>query len=156
MKKLFIVLFAIMMATAAHAQFYAGGSLGFSSNGNSKSSVFSFQPEVGYVINDQFAVGATLELTAFTGGNTIGFAPYARYNFLKIGKVSIFADGSFMFSKTKNADAVWEIGIYPGLSLPLNEKLSLVAHVGELSYNSGNVFTLGIDNTISTGLYYNF
>ena len=146
MKKLFIVLFAIMMATAAHAQFYAGGSLGFSSNGNSKSSVFSFQPEVGYVINDQFAVGATLELTAFTGGNTIGFAPYARYNFLKIGK-----------DKRRVLHyAVGEIGIYPGLSLPLNEKLSLVAHVGELSYNSGNVFTLGIDNTISTGLYYNF
>ena len=155
MKKLFIVLFAIMMATAAHAQFYAGGSIGFSSNGNSKTSVFSVSPEVGYVLNDKFAVGAELTLSAFTGGNTIGFAPYARYTFLNIGKVSIFADGAFSFSKTKNIDAVWEIGVYPGLSIPLDPRLSLVAHVGALAYNSGNVFKVGLDNSISTGLYYN-
>ena len=157
MKKLLVVLFAIMMATAVYGQkFYAGGSLGFTSNSNSKTSTFSVRPELGYVINDKFSVGAELILSAYTGGNTIGFKPYARYNMLTIGKVTFFADGAFAFNKAKNYDATWEIGVYPGISFALDKKLSLVGHVGALSYSSANDLKFNLNNSISTGLFFHF
>ena len=157
MKKVILVLFAIMMASAAYAQkFYAGGSIGMTSNSNTKTSTFTVKPELGYVINDKFAVGAELLLSAYTGGNTIGFSPYVRYTMFKVGKVAFFSDGAFLFSKAKNADATWEIGIYPGISIPLDNKISFVAHLGELSYSSGNQMTFSLTNAVATGLYFHF
>lgn len=157
MKKLLVVLFAIMMATAVYGQkFYAGGSLGLASNSNSQTSSFSVMPELGYVINDKFSVGAELLLSAYTGGNTIGFKPYARYNMLTIGKVTFFTDGAIAFSKAKNYDALWEIGLYPGIAFAIDKKLSLVGHVGALSYSSSNDLKLYLNNSIATGLFFHF
>ena len=58
-----------------------GGQIGFnsvSSDGNSFS-LFSFQPEAGYFVIDNLAIGTSLGLTAVEGSTEFGIGPFVRY-----------------------------------------------------------------------------
>lgn len=89
MKKVFMTLAAVAAFSFANAQFFVGGSLGFSSeSGNKKEtwtstylgttttttseektpsySEFSFSPKVGYYLNDKLAVGIELGFTTYS------------------------------------------------------------------------------------------
>ena len=58
--------------------------------------------------------------------------------------------------KPKDYDGSWEIGLYPGIAAPISGKLSAVAHIGAIAYNSDTSFCIGLSNVASAGLYYSF
>ena len=180
MKKFLMTIAAAFAAVSMNAQVYVGGGLNLSStsyDGNSTSKI-TITPEVGYVLDENSALG--LGLAFGTSGKdatkqtVFGVNPYYRYNVVKTEKVNLFLDGSFTFMNYKgdgisNEDAKlneWSIGIRPGVAVALNDKLSFVSTMGLLGYKSSkpdggeatNTFGLMNFNTLGLnfGLYYNF
>ena len=171
-------------ALSANAQVYVGGGVGVgtsSYDGNSET-YFKIIPEVGYKLNENWAVGMTIgygETRAkfkdeFGKKNTekvkvFTVAPYARYNFAKFEKVNLFVDGTFAYQYENYAGTkinTFGVGLKPGVAVNLNEKLSFVAHVGFLGYENSKVKgdskstnSFGFDvsgEALSFGAYYNF
>lgn len=177
MKKILLTLAVAVSSIAASAQVYVGGEVGFWRDYDQNKTTFNLQPEVGYTLDEDWALGIALGYgyTYNDGAKTNAFtvAPYARYTFAKLGPVNLFLDGGFGFAtyKVKGADdsnTGWEIGIKPGVSVNLTDKLSFVAHCGFLGYrdsdddhpykyfgNDGLGFDLS-GNNLTFGLYYNF
>ena len=183
MKKIFAVALVAMMTMTVNAQVYVGGGVGLltsSYDGNSET-YFSILPEIGYNINEDWAVGiavgygeakskvnvAGVKVTEKV--KTFQIAPYARYTFAKFDKVNLFVDGSVGYSHVDYAGAKtnsFALGLKPGVAVNLNDKLSFVAHVGFLGYQndkvkgddkSTNTFGLNLDGSnLSFGVYYNF
>ncbi|MCR4583876.1 MAG: porin family protein [Prevotella sp.] len=183
MKKILMTLVAVAMATTMNAQWYVGGSVGFGSvkvAGGSSESTYKVIPEVGYNINDNWAVGVALgyqkgtcsfgnSLLDFTNFNTaevFAVSPYARYTFVNSDLVNVFIDGALDFGSIKDAGTTFQVGLRPGIALKASDKISLVAHIGFVGFNtfspkgdgkSSNAFGLSLDNsTASFGVYYNF
>ncbi|ADV44521.1 outer membrane beta-barrel protein [Bacteroides helcogenes] len=180
MKKIVLVLFALMAVVSVNAQVYVGGTLGLWHNDDADMTNFSIAPEIGYNINKKWAVGAELgyvhsntnvTLGNFSGSvktNAFAIAPYARYSFYENKLVRLFIDGGLGFSTYKvdvdGADATngFEIGVKPGLAIKLNNHFSLVAKCGFLGYRddymvgeNGYGFALTSEN-LSFGFHYEF
>ena len=183
MKKIFAIALVAMMTMTANAQVYVGGGVGLltsSYDGNS-ATYFSILPEIGYNINEDWAVGiavgygeakskvnvAGVKVTEKV--KTFQIAPYARYTFAKFDKVNLFVDGSVGYKHENFAGVktnTFAVGFKPGVAVNLNDKLSFVAHVGFLGYQndkvkgddkSTNTFGLNLDGSnLSFGVYYNF
>ena len=183
MKKIFAIALVAMMTMTANAQVYVGGGVGLltsSYDGNSET-YFSILPEIGYNINEDWAVGiavgygeakskvnvAGVKVTEKV--KTFQIAPYARYTFAKFDKVNLFVDGSVGYKHENFAGVktnTFAVGFKPGVAVNLNDKLSFVAHVGFLGYQndkvkgddkSTNTFGLNLDGSnLSFGVYYNF
>jgi hypothetical protein len=87
---------------------------------------------------------------------------------LKAGNIKLFLDGAVDIASVDLNDesySAWGIGIKPGVAYSLNEKFSLVAHMGFLGYQdaddeiSGVVqkgFGFNFSNNLSFGVYYAF
>jgi hypothetical protein len=104
---------------------------------------------------------------------TDGFeiAPYLRYTFVKWNMVNAFVDLGIDYAYTK-ADEVKVnaigAGVFPGLAVNLNDKISFVTKIGALSYVhattkrgdakvKGDEFNIGIDGSdLQFSVYYNF
>lgn len=179
MKK-FLLMAAMAIATlgASAQDWYAGGQLTFGRTTQETSGLKTTQvtvlPELGYNLTDNFAVGSVLGVSyRKTNGEektVFKVNPYARYSYFKNDKVSLFVDGGvdFGIGRAQGSTAVeYGIGLRPGISYNINKKLSLVAHVGFLGYQSGNrpakhngaPENWGLDlnsNNLMFGLYYNF
>ena len=183
MKKIFMTLAAVCVAATMNAQGYIGGGIGLQStshDGNTNTTI-KLMPEVGYNLNDSWALGIALgygenkntvkvnnvEVSEKT--KTFSVSPYARYTFAKFDKVNLFVDGGLEYNYSdRNDNTVKElaIGLKPGVAVTLNEKFSFVAHAGFLGWNnykSDNggdaVNTFGFDldgSNLSFGFYYNF
>lgn len=173
-------------AVSANAQWYIGGSFGLNFNKVNKDvdsqTTLTIAPEIGYNINDNWAVGAQVgfnmanQLHNATEANLTGtgftIAPYARYTFAKTGIASFFADGYVAFAssnyegrvKYDESGSIFSIGVRPGISLKASDKVSLVAILGNIGYTKasddlggGSNFGINADNNdISLGVYYNF
>lgn len=190
MKKILaFVAVAIMTLSASAQNWYVGGSLGVgkvtTGDGDDKVSTtaVSVLPEVGYNLNENWAVGTTIGVThTSTEGHkytAFGIAPYARYTYFRADIVSLFVDGGFGFSTGKNkykdddveisskSTNTFEIGFKPGVALTVNEKFGFVAHVGFLGYRGANkaakaagepeAWGLSLKgDDLSIGFYYNF
>lgn len=123
------LLLVLVLASAFHTadaqfnrgRFLAGGSLGFSSQKTNDISnrSFSFQPNVGFFVVDNLAIGADLSISVFSfeDGQTQSFSktqsfsfdPFVRY-YLKPG---IFGEGSVGFGKGKiESDQIGSSGDY--------------------------------------------
>ncbi len=179
MKKLFVLAVVAVMAVSASAQnWYLGGAFGYEhstvetdingANVKVKSDLFTIAPELGYNIDETWAVGATLNYTwAKDAYNRFAISPYARYTFFRTDNnlVSLFVDGGVGIGYLKpdegDSKCTWEIGFKPGLAVNLTEKFSLVAHVGFLGYQdlkeAGKTYGVNLDGrNITFGFYYNF
>lgn len=187
MKKILMIAVMAVAAVSANAQWYIGGSFGLNFTKATKDAdsqtTLNIAPEVGYNINDKWAVGAQVgfgmanNLTNGLEGNLTGtsftIAPYVRYTFAQTGIASFFADGYVGFSSTNfrgnakfdKSGSLFSIGVRPGVSLKASDKVSLVAILGNLGYSKysdevfggGSNFGINADNTdISLGVYYNF
>lgn len=180
MKKLFSLIAVAFVAMSVNAQVYVGGSLGINAwssqknAGDRSETTFSILPEVGYNLNDEWAVGTVIGYVSdkWTGVNGISesaftFNPYARYTYLKAGKVSLFVDGGVDFTTASKAD--WNelaIGLKPGLAVSLSDNISFVSHLGFIGYDvynpdgdDNNTSKFGLDlngNNLTFGLYFNF
>ena len=165
---------------SVNAQVYVGGSLGIDAwssqknAGDRSETTFTILPEVGYNLNDEWAVGTVIGYVSdkWVGVNGISesaftFNPYARYTYLKAGKVSLFVDGGVDFTTASKAD--WNelaIGLKPGLAVSLSDNISFVSHLGFIGYdvlnpdgddNNTSKFGLDLDgNNLTFGLYFNF
>lgn len=178
MKKIFMTLAAAVLAISASAQVYLGGAAGLTSvshDGNSTTN-FVIMPEIGYNLDDNWALGISVGYGESgkdaTKVKTFIVNPYARYTFAKFSKVNLFVDGGFSFENVDSKSLgykvnTWGIGLKPGVAVNLNEKFSLVAHLGYLGYESAkpdfdgakatNTFGLSVDaTTVNFGFYYNF
>lgn len=180
MKKIFMTLAAVCVAATMNAQVYVGGSLGINAwnsqenVGDKSETTFKILPEIGYNINDSWAIGTVIgyESDKWTGVNGMSesaftIAPYARYTFAKLGKVNLFLDGGFGFKTAKDADwNEFSVGVQPGVAVALSDKISFVSHFGFLGYDvfnpegeKNNISKFGLDldgNNLTFGLYYNF
>ena len=184
MKKILMTMVAAFAAVSMNAQVYVGGSVGFVSakmGGGDSESTYKIIPEIGYNLNDQWAVGIALGYQKgtcnfgnldFNPGKTEVFSvnPYARYTFLKSDMVNLFVDGGLDYVHTDVAGDKtnsFAIGLKPGVAVNLNDKLSFVAHAGFLGYKNEkadhegakafNTFGFDLDGSdLSFGFYYNF
>ena len=176
MRKLFVMVTLAAMTLTASAQWFVGGKVGLWRDYDANATNFSLMPEVGYNLSDKWAVGTVIgwDYLYKDGSKKNGFdiAPYARYTVTKFGPVSVFLDGGFDFYtyKVKGAGSsmnAWEVGVKPGVSVALTEKLSFDTHIGFLGYRDADDVSsakwdsngIGFDldgNTISFGLYYYF
>lgn len=165
---------------SVNAQVYVGGSLGINAwssqknAGDRSETTFTILPEVGYNLNDEWAVGTVIGYVSdkWVGVNGISesaftFNPYARYTYLKAGKVSLFVDGGVDFTTASKAD--WNelaIGLKPGVAVSLSDNISFVSHLGFIGYDvlnpdgdDNNTSKFGLDlngNNLTFGLYFNF
>ena len=102
MKKLCLTMFVAVLAIGAQAQVYVGGGIGLGTakydNGFDDESVtlYKLQPEIGYVFDDNFAVGVAFGWAGATknGQKSVSINPYVRYTFAKFNMVSVFVDGT--------------------------------------------------------------
>jgi len=181
MKKIFLTLMVMVAAVAANAQVWVGGSLGFWNNGDAEGyeqikTSLEIAPEIGYDLSEDWSIAIGLEyaLAKPDKGDDvygIGVNPYVRYNLLKAGNFKFFLDGGFEIAAIDTgADdnySAWGIGIKPGIAYSLNEKFSLVGHLGFLGYQDCDDeivdlsliqkgFGLNLSNNISFGVYYAF
>ena len=105
--------------------------------------------------------------------NAFTINPYVRYKFAKTGDFTFFVDGGFSYTMIHYSNTSlatyddnanqWALGFKPGISYSLTDKVSLVAHVGDLGYafykwgdQKSNTFDMGISNNISFGAYVSF
>ncbi len=151
---------------------------------------FNLLPEIGYSINDKFDVAVTIGISHKNGNgdyyagsanfdnmagnlqdinrNAFILNPYVRYKFAKTGDFTFFVDGGFSYtmihvSGDDDNGNQWALGFKPGIAYNLTDKVSLVAHVGDLGYAfykkgdvKSNAFDMGISNNISFGAYVSF
>ena len=158
MKKMILTALVAVASLAANAQVWVGGEVGFSAtktsfDGNKEGAAarFNFLPEIGYTLIN----------------------PYVRYKFAKTGDFTFFVDGGFSYTMIHYSNTSlatyddnanqWALGFKPGISYSLTDKVSLVAHVGDLGYafykwgdQKSNTFDMGISNNISFGAYVSF
>lgn len=181
MKKFLLLAVAAVMSLGMSAQsskWYAGGQVTFGRTTESASGVKSTQvtvlPEVGYNLTQKFSVGTVLGVSYRKSGGeektVFKVNPYARYTCFSYEKVDLFVDGvvDFGIGRALGHTAVeYGIGFRPGVALNLNQKFSLVAHVGFLGYQGGNrpakhngaTENWGLDlnsNNLMFGFYYHF
>ena len=180
MKKIMMIAAMMVAAVSANAQVYLGGSVGVATSsydGNS-TTVWSILPEVGYNLNEKWALGMTIgygesRVKVKNAGTekvkTFQVSPYDRYTFVKFDKINLFVDGTVGYQHENYAGVktnTFGLGFKPGIAVNLNDKLSFVAHAGFLGYEnskvkgddkSTNSFGFGINgNSLSFGVYYNF
>lgn len=194
MKKIMMIAVMAVAAISANAQVWIGGNIGVQTNktsfdGNKLSSNTSFEiaPEIGYNLSDKWAVALELAYS-HTGNGEINFAgesvkgylnsfsvkPYARYAYVKSGNFSAFVDGGINYTTSHVSgfsNNLNSFGVFfaPGFSYAVSNKVSLVAHLGDLSYDytyvkvpgtdkkaTNNAFNFQLFNGVSFGAYYNF
>src|SRR5574344_2215632 len=183
MKKIFMTLVAVALTVSSNAQWYVGGTVGIANTKNStvdNKTTFNIQPEIGYNINTEWGVGVILGYhkgycslmngdqyaTDDTETKVFTVAPYARYKFINIKGVTIFADLGIIYSNYKDYGNAFIVGISPGASFNLTKHISFLTRIGFLGYQSfspkgdGKTSSAwGADfngNNVKFGIYYNF
>lgn len=170
MKKIVLLLFVAIATLSVSAQdMYVGGSFGLWRNSDQNQTSFTVAPEVGYNLNEKWALGVELNYTHKyneVATNAFAIAPYARYSFYENKAVRLFVDGGFGFvtAKQDEADAVngFQIGFKPGIAVKLNKQFSLVAKCGFLGYQddyseSGSAFGFDMSSeNLTLGFHYEF
>lgn len=182
MKKLFVIAAMAICSLGASAQVWLGGSLGLNftqANGDAKVSgvndetqtEFTIMPEVGYTLDEKWDVAIGLGFASVSNvggvkdaGNETQFAvnPYARYTFANVEKLGFFVDLGVQFEsispkKGDSTSAFWG-GVKPGVKYAATDKITLVAHFGDLGYftqkDKVNKFGLNLTNGLSFGMYW--
>ncbi len=184
MKKIFMTLAAVSIAATVNAQVFVGGGIGFqtTSHDDNSDTYIKLMPEIGFNLNDNWALGVAFGYSENKVTNTVAGAdittktklfqisPYARYTFLHFDRVNLFVDGGLDYSHSDaegNKINAFAVGLKPGVAVNLNDKLSFVAHVGYLGWRTSkadqegakafNTFNFAFDGSdLSFGLYYNF
>ena len=182
MRKLLLsVMVLVASATAAKAQFFVGGGLGFWYDKPTTS--FNISPEVGYSFNDHWAVGLPIGFSLYKTTDNAGLSgeikttrtsfylePYARFKYFSAEKVSLFLDGVVGVSVNNSSSGNYksdpitgfQIIIRPGIAVNLTDHFSLVGTFGALGYrkdyrnNAASGFGLSLHNSLGFGFYYSF
>ena len=176
-----MILVAATMAVSVNAQGYFGGSIGVASvknGGLDAETTYKFVPEVGYNLNDTWAVGVALgyqkgACNLLTGGyaqnvktEIFTVNPYVRYTAWNTKYVNLFVDGGVGFGSVKDYGTEFRLGLTPGVAVNFNDKISFVTHFGFVGFDSfspkgdgdsSNMIGVDLDGTnITFGLYFSF
>ena len=141
-----MILASTVMAMSVNAQVYVGGGIGVSTTGGDNTddvTSYKFVPEIGYTINSEWAAGMAFgwEGSNKGGAKTFSINPYVRYNVINGKVVNVFLDGSVEFGHKYNAgfdDDFFGVGLKPGVAFKVNEKISVVTHIGFIGYERQN------------------
>ena len=176
-KKILFVLVLSLLAVAASAQFYVGGTVSLEYNDHRESGVkkaysyYHVGPELGYQISDFWSVGTSLKLTHrpsyadYESYTSYGVYPYVRASFARVGIVRFFADASVGFGKDKEGDAkysTFECSLRPGILVNVKDNLHLIGKTSLLKYYKEDndigysSFFWGIDDYFEVGLLFYF
>ncbi|MDE5875460.1 MAG: porin family protein, partial [Muribaculaceae bacterium] len=143
----------LVASVSASAQWYIGGAVGVERKFDEDFTDFSILPDFGYNFNDSWALGAQVGFhhTYSEGWKTnLGvISPYARWTYFRTGNniVSLFLDGGFGFEfgsskyddgPSSDTTVKYSVGISPGVSFNFTDNFSIEAHMGGLTYESGN------------------
>ncbi len=195
MKKTLAIVAAVIMAGSAFAQegtFYLGATgisapditfpgnnsvtpslftgISYEKIGDNSVTAFGINPELGYFISNNFAVGLGLGFTYYSlpAENNMmawGVNPYVRYYAIQIDKFSLYLQGglSYVSSKMKDVDAVntFYVGVKPGVAYSVSDRFAINATFGNLGYfnygESHSAFELQLSPaTLSFGLTFSF
>lgn len=172
MKKNGLVFVMVMFAFVAKAQVYVAGSTSFWSNDDANTTTFSIAPEVGYNLNEKWAVGASFGFVHSSdddfdvSSNAVVFNPYARYSFYENKVVRLFVDGGLGISSVKvkdnDSEAGFEFGLKPGIAIKLSKHFSVLAKCGFVGYRDdyalgGNGYGFALTSEdLSFGVHYEF
>lgn len=125
--------------------FFVGGATSLFVQPAKSITTFVFEPEAGYMFNNDFGVGIMLgyELRANNKlyKHEMKVSPFARYYYLHKAPFNFYFDGGFGYSLYKgygNQDAVhgFEVGVRPGACIDLTEGLCLCLRMGFIGYRS--------------------
>jgi outer membrane protein len=175
MKKIaLLIVLTLTSVIALHAQLFVGGGFGFDAESGSEqygsvtedkpSEVsFSLNPQVGFMLSDDFAIGAYVSFgltrendkedhETINKSSSIAFSPFARYYAFRINKFSVFMEAlasvGVSSSKTKfDGDVTdgpktteFSVLVFPGMSYDISNRFQLMAHI--------NAFGLGINHEV--------
>jgi hypothetical protein len=154
MKKIFTSMALVLVATAMSAQVYVGGGMNAWRDHDNNKTTAGISPEMGYQLNEKWAVGVALEYeyahTSNADVHKVAANPYMRYTAMKMGPVSLFADctGGVAVNKVNGggSDTGWQIGIKPGVMVTLTPRLTFLAHTGFLGYRDADDYGYFGDN----------
>ncbi|MBR1630403.1 MAG: outer membrane beta-barrel protein [Paludibacteraceae bacterium] len=151
MKKMLLIAAMALATVAANAQWWVGGSLGYTFNTENDKNTdtkvnthdFTIAPEVGYDLNENWSVAAAIGYNYHgnSDANNTGLfiKPYVRYNVIEFGPVQFFLDGQLGYEYATNAvntkTNTFGLGVAPGISIAAGENLGFVAHLGQLGWN---------------------
>ena len=161
MKKVLLTFAVVIMAIAANAQVWMGGSFGFTSTKASKDVKpvynYSIAPEVGFVLTPELdlAIGLKYAGQSFKDEvlgapvkenvSTISVQPYLRYKAINCGKVGFFIDGGFEYGygmakatlgtvSEEGNTSYFMVGLKPGVSFAASDNITFAARIGSLGY----------------------
>jgi len=170
MKKVILAALVAVASLSANAQVYLGGTLGINAGklNSATESITKFQiaPEIGYNINEKWAIGLGIGFTTQNGlfddsqvfqmplsgkaaksASVFTIAPYARWTFAKTGIASFFVDGGIDVNFWNNSRGnSFFIGLTPGVKLSASEKVDFVAEIAALGFAWGSekAYTAGV------------
>ena len=145
--KTLIVALLMSLCFIASAQVYVGGSISGavknSSNADVKQNSWSFnvQPEVGYLLNDNWAIGGRISYSlskskaervgydyqSTSNSNVVVINPYAAYSPLRSGNFALWAEFGLRFAPKMHSSDYATYGAYivPALTYDLNDHFVL-------------------------------
>lgn len=143
-KVILLMMVAVLGMATANAQYYLGGSVGFSSNSSkpeggekTTSTAFEIIPEFGYSLTDKLDLGIALGYTSdedeldnkVTG---FGVNPYVRYSLVSFGNFSVLGKAGLVFETEKAGDlktTTFGLTVMPMLKYTLSDKFDLLANL---------------------------
>lgn len=185
-----MAILAIASLSASAEGLYVGGSLGYwhdssdKNNGGYTTNNLTILPEIGYNLNEKWAVGTVVgyDYTHLCNHgisvNLFQFNPYVRFTYFRTSNnfLSLFLDGtvgvgagwaSYDEGEDSKTACTWQVGVKPGIALNFTEHFSFVTHIGLLGYegannaakeagysDKGGLMLNG--NNLTFGFYYNF
>lgn len=129
-----------------HASWFVGGVASFWVNSDAKTTSLEFNPELGYFLNDSWAVGLIagygLESHEAAGEkllqHEVSLSPFVRYYYLHKGPFNLYLDGNVGYNYEIHGGGDghhgFEVGLRPGACLDLAEGLCLCMRLGFLGY----------------------
>lgn len=134
MKKLTIILAAILICVCANAQIYIGGGLGLRPSRYGDGISLSISPDVAYRVTNSMVIGGQLSYS--TGYNGLGITPYLRWHVTPIAKnLSLFLSASIPTVFQDDLISV-SFRLRPGATLRVSENLWLMAYLGSFGYTT--------------------
>ena len=172
MKKVLLVLISVFIMASTEAQVYIGGGISawIEDKNGTETGTIEFLPEIGFFVGKRWAIGGVLgysqkQVEGTKTFDSFEFAPYARFTFYNNELVRLFVDGTFSVysSETGTLSRVetYSLGLKPGLSLDLSEKISLYAKFGFFGFRQYDEDHTGVGfnlngNNLSLGMYLTF
>lgn len=156
------------VAVSMNAQYYVGGTAGFTSQKDNSTTAniettrndLTIAPEFGMALDDKMSVGIVLSYESesfedkWTGvgadpvakrrkptTTTIALRPYVRYQLLTVGKFNVFADGGIDFSMEKTSEAGFKPGTTDTYDTKAGMNLGLFVQPG-VSFKINDQWTL--------------